>query len=286
MVVITLVVAAFLLLRGDGTGGNQAVGPGSTAFPTTATQSTPATPPTTSPSESATTGTTTAAPTRANALAQLEPFFAAAGGMDQQLRAAAQKINGEGPPWPTLSNEAARAVRAAELTAVKETVPGGMPEPLLKSVLQVYGDLATRRAAMNDFSFGWTYDPMMESPDSTLNTKTLLANLANGAAPAARFDADVATAKARATSTDAFTRARLGSRADMETYLYLEVVYKANFGCGSHGSESSGSGTGSLLPIVWTSESTGTIGGGLGAMPFEIRVEPEGTYTEDPIQVC
>ena len=106
-----------------------------------------------------------------------------------------------------------------------------------------------------------------------------LSNLGNGAAPAARFDAEVATARTRATSTAAFTRARLGSRADMETFVHLEMIYKDNFGCDNHGSPNP---LMELSPIVWTSESTGTIGNA----PFEIRLEPEGTYPEDRINVC
>jgi hypothetical protein len=283
VVVVALVVAAFLLLWGDSTGGNQA-GPGvPPASPTTSSPAIPGMPPTTSPSESATTAPTTASPTSANALAELEAFFAAAARMDAQLRAAALKINGEGPPWPTFSEGAARAVLAADLRAVAEAVPGGMPEPLLASVMAVYHDLAARRAAMNDFASSWTYDSMRESPDSTMNTEALLAHLANGVAPAARFDADVATARERATSTARFTRARFGSRGDMETYLYLEMVMKGNFGCNAHGGPDPLT---HLPPIVWTSESTGTIGDELGAVEFEIRVEPDGTYTEDPIHVC
>ena len=106
-----------------------------------------------------------------------------------------------------------------------------------------------------------------------------MSNLGNGAAPAARFDAEVATARTRATSTAAFTRARLGSRADMETFVHLEMIYKDNFGCDNHGSPNP---LMELSPIVWTSESTGTIGNA----PFEIRLEPEGTYPEDRINVC
>ena len=91
------------------------------------------------------------------------------------------------------------------------------------------------------------------------------------------------TARERATSTARFTRARFGSRGDMETYLYLEMVMKGNFGCNAHGGPDPLT---HLPPIVWTSESTGTIGDELGAVEFEIRVEPDGTYTEDPIHVC
>lgn len=275
-----VVVWLVLVTRSGGPGG----GPSASAptSPTATTQIPTASTSTRSQSSPTTTEGTSTQPSatsaRPSAYAQLGPFFVAAARMDQQLHTAAARINEAGPPWYVLGEDVARSVRAADIENVSATIPGGMPRSLLRSVMLVESELASRRAAMAHFDVAHGYESPPAGAESRFTTEALLSQLRYGFEAASRFDGDLAAARSLASSSASFARAPLGSRADMEVLLLTEYVRKGNFGC---------DGTGGFilrdLPrIVWNDASSGTIGG----LPFVIRLEPSGKYTEDPIEVC
>ncbi len=191
-----------------------------------ATTTAPGTTTTTAP----TTVTTTAAPARPSATTALQPFFTAAATLDRQLRTAAATINGSGPPWQTISADVARTVRAADLTPVANAIPAGLPRGLLRSVVLVYSDLASRRSAMATFAVATTIDPVAYPTN-----QDLLDELGNGHAGAVRFADDLAAARARAAATPAVPVLPATSRQAGEVRLYVQYVNLINSGCGTRG---------------------------------------------------
>jgi hypothetical protein len=279
LVLTALVITMVLVLRGGDPGGGPAVAPQSPTPTQTPSASASTSPPTGSTTVTATTSiVTTATSTRVTAFSQLGPFFTAASRMDTLLRTAAAKINTAGPPWYVLSEEVASSVRAANLEDVSVIIPGGMPTALRRSVMLVYSELASRRAAMNNFDIAHGFESPPPSVESNRSTEALLSQLKHGHEAASRFSTDVAAARDLASSTASFATAALGSRADMEVHLLTNYVFKANFGCASTG----GAILEELPVIVWESATSGTI----NSLPFVIRLEPSGEYTEDPINVC
>src|SRR5262245_36353383 len=200
--------------------------------------------------ESVVTTTPTAAPSEPGAIDALAPFLSAAATLDVQLREAAAAINAAGPPWTNVGPEVARLVRAAELESVAQTIPAGLPPDLQRSVILVYSDLASRRGAMTAFQY---------EPPSTF-TGTLLSELGNGHAAAARFDADLAATRALAAATPPIADVPLDSRLVAEKLLLIQDVNRGNF-CDERG----GAVFTSLPEITWVAPSwnpdaDGTIG--------------------------
>jgi hypothetical protein len=210
----------------------------------------------------------------------LTPFLAAAETLDAQLRAAATAINAGGPPWTGVSQEMADAVQAAALEPVAETIPPGLPDDLLQSVILVYSDLSSRRHAIESFS---------SAPDLPHQPIDLLAEVANGHAAAARFDDDVAALRSRAESTPPVTIGRSDSREAAETLLLVRFVELANGGCDSRG----GSVFPELPSLDWISSAAPDapdIGvpdwdGHVGGIEFSADLGPDGTW-EITIWAC
>ena len=221
---------------------------------------------TTTTSEATT--TTTAAPTTQPASPSeadtLEDFFSAAATMDQQLHAAATAINGIGPPWPSVSEQVASTVSAAELEPVTGTIPAGLPHDLLQSVILVYSDLTSRRAAMESFAHA--------HPPDEPQYRDLLEELGNGHTAAERFDADLTEARALAAAQPPVTAATPDSRATAELLVLFDYVHKANFGCDSRG----GAVITHLPTITWQTDTGGTIGE--HGMTFEATLGPDGHW--------
>ncbi|MDY7102283.1 MAG: hypothetical protein S0880_13945 [Actinomycetota bacterium] len=276
MVIVIPIVGAFIALglamlaRDDPADDGSVVA----ATTTSAAPSTTEAPATTAPSTPDTTGVpttpsvpaTTVAPTGPTAAEQLEPFFAGAAAVDAELRAAARAINASGPPWDVATEEAANHVRAADVDAVAATLPAGMPDDLMAAAILVYSDLASRRAAMQDFAnageISFDRDP--------------LSALANGHAAAERFADDLAAAEALAASTPAFDLPGPGSQATAELLLTIDYVNLANRGCDSRG----GGVITELPPIEWTSDTGGLIGGpGIEAIEFVAEPHAGGQWT-------
>jgi len=197
------------------------------------------------------TTTPTAAPSEPSAIDALAPFLSAAATLDGQLKEAAAAINRSGPPWTTnVGPEVARLVKAAELEPVAQTIPAGLPPDLLRSVILVYSDLASRRGAMTAFEY---------EPPSPF-TGTLLSELGLGHAAAARFDADLAATRALAAATPPIADVPPDSRLVAEKLLLIQDVNRSNF-CNERG----GAVFTSLPEITWGAPSwnpnaDGTIG--------------------------
>ncbi|GAB1516728.1 hypothetical protein [Actinophytocola sp. KF-1] len=241
------------------------------ASPATTSTTPPPSPIAPSSTTTSTTTSTTSAhgPTTSNpptATTNLARFFAAADKLDRQLRAAAAAINGTGPPWKTVSEPVARAVRAADLAPAATTIPAGLPRALLRSVVLVYSDLASRRYAMADFSVATSLEP-----GTNPSSDDLLRALGNGHAAAVRFAGDLAATRALAGSTPAVTTPPASSRAAAEVLLYARYVEGANGGCGSRGGEVMTE----LPAILWDGRpGDGTI----GTAPFTAGTAPDGTW--------
>lgn len=190
---------------------------------------------------------------RPSAATTLAPFFGAVSTLDRQLHTAATAINGTGPPWRTISETVATTVRAADLGPVATAIPAGLPPDLLRSVILVYSDLASRRFAMGYFSIATTIHPNAH-PNST----DLLHDLGTGHTAAARFPADLAATHTLAEATPAVTTLPETSRQAAEIQLYTRYVEEANGGCDTHG----GHIITALPPITWNGRpGNGTIAG-------------------------
>ena len=262
MAVSGVVTAVVVVANQDQETGTPAAPP--TVATSTTTPPSPIVPPSTATSTTSTQGPTTSNPP--SATTNLARFFAAAEKLDRQLRAAAAAINGSGPPWKAVSEPVARVVRAADMAPVATAIPAGLPRTLLRSVVLVYSDLASRRSAMADFSVVTTFQPGT-CPDSD----DLLRALRNGHAAAVRFAGDLAATRALAGSTPAVTAPPASSRAAAEVLLYARYVEGVNGGCGSRG----GDVMTELPAIVWDGRpGNGTI----GSTPFTAGTAADGTW--------
>jgi hypothetical protein len=240
-VVVVGVVATIVLVTGrdknPGTPSASPTGAPTTVAPTTtpATTTSPGTPTTTAPATSTSPGT-------ANATRALSGFFTAAATLDAQLHDAASAINGSGPPWTAVTEAVAKKVRAADLVPVGRAIPAGMPRDLVRSVVLVYSDLASRRYAMADFTYATGIDPRAYP-----TSDDILRNLRNGHAAAARFESDLAAARSLAAATPPFPVRSTGSRQAAEVAVLVQFVGLANGGCDSRG----GHVITTPPPIVW-----------------------------------
>lgn len=203
--------------------------------------------------------------------------------MDGQLHAAARAINAAGPPWKAISPALARTVNAADIHAIDRALPAGLPDELRLATLIVYSGLSSRRAAMESFTYIRTakeYDPSY----GHTGPEQLLAELANGAEAAHRFDADLAHLEAVARSSHAFARPSASSRAAGERFLVIDLVHKDNWGC-----DSRGGGVVTDLPrIRWTSATTGELRMPAwdSGIPFTAVRDSAGRYVAATLTVC
>lgn len=258
-----LVVGAASLAWLDG-GGDGDDAPRADQAPTTTVA--PSTAPTAGPGTQDA-GTAVPPADQPDATGVLAPFFSAAATMDDQLHAAADAINGAGPPWATVTDGVAGSVRAADPAVVARTVPAGLPDDLLRAVILVYSDLASRRAAMQSFALAGT---PYETSDA------LLAELGNGHAAATRFDSDLAAAQSLARSAPSVTVAPPDSREAAEVLLLVQYVDGSNAGCDSRG----GAVVTELPVITWESDNGGTIGSPPAGIHFEATLGPDGYQVE------
>ena len=143
---------------------------------TTATSSRPA------PSSSASSARATTPPAP-SAAGQLAAFIAAAGQADSQLRHAAALVNGDiGATSMRFTPATLAAVRALGNAPVARAIPAGLPDELLREALVVYGDLASRTAALDAVGrYGY---PGHKLPIGSPDAQAVLGCLRHGA-PAA-----------------------------------------------------------------------------------------------------
>lgn len=177
---------------------------------------------------------------------QLSAFSVAAGLADGRLQHAAALVNGDiGATSMRFKPATVAAVREVDIAPVARTIPAGLPAELLRRVLVVYGDLASRSAAFGGVrvigSSGRTLP--MDSQDAT----DVLRGLRNGAPAAASFDADLAAVHALARQMPPVAIASPHSRAAAELALRLNSIALRNF-CSY---EFGGWVPESLEPIVW-----------------------------------
>lgn len=257
LVVAAVAIAGLARNRGDGS---------DTVTRPPATTSQPATSTTGAPTSATAADATPPTTVGSSAADDLAAFFSAADAMDDQLQAAADAINGTGPPWTAISEDVATTVATADLGPVVVAIPAGLPPELLRPVILVTSDLSSRRAAMESFSYA--------GPAPRPQDRDLLAELANGHAAAGRFDGYLADARAAAEAHAPVDIAAPGSRAAAELALLVEYVRVANYGCDSRG----GAVVTELPTITWQSDSHGTIGPAEAGMEFDVTLRADGTW--------
>jgi hypothetical protein len=173
-----------------------------------------------------------AAKQRASATGQLAGFLAAATRADRQLRAAAVLVNRDiGSQHIIVDPATVAAIKAVDTQAVVQAIPGGLPPALLRSTLQVYAGLSSRRAAFNR-----VVSAAPQSPLPRTEANDLIACLGNGA-PAARFGSDLAAVRRLAGSSAPVKVAPVRSRLTAEVAIraaYLHGWNNAADGCGGY----------------------------------------------------
>ena len=277
LAVALVAVTTVLLLRDDE--GAAPSGPGAATTPATSGSATasPSQEPSSSPTEEPTqvpSSSPTEEPTQPSAAEALDPFFAAATRLDQQLKTAAAAINATGPPWEQISADVASKVRAADLGPVSRAIPAGLPHDLQESVILVLSDLTSRRMAMESFT---VVAPVLpdDSDAAHQTTAQLLDELQNGHAAAVRFDADLAAARALAAASAPIAPVPTRSRLTAEVLILVEYVRVANAGCDARG----GAVFTTLPRVVWRSvsyqpDAEGTVDG----IAFNADLRPNGTW--------
>ena len=215
------------------------------------------TPPSSQPAASSPTVTVPPKPTAADGLAA---YFAAARRASARVHAAAQAINGElgSSGTPTFSQATKNAVKRADPWFAGAYIPGGLKPDLAWAVLRVQNDLEAR---------WYAFRPVTEPFSSPGEGRSdLLRCLAGGATAAARYTADLHTARRLAAASAAFVPAKPDSRASAEVAIELQTIMLANGGCDSCG----GYLFTSMPAIIWhTSHIAGiTWGGTVGRIPF------------------
>jgi hypothetical protein len=198
---------------------------------------------------------TQSAPAAPSAADQLAGFFSAAEAADSQLRQAAALVNeGIGTTSMNFPPATLAAVKALSTKEVAQAIPAGLPTELLRQTLLVYSDLESRTVSLARVSaYSDEYPLKLSSQDG----KYVYTCLGNGAPAAARFGADLAGLRAAALAAPPVTPAAPDSRAAAELALRLLSIDKHNSGCDACG----GFVATTLAPVVWTSQSGGTING-------------------------
>ena len=198
------------------------------------------------PSRPAQASTHATAPATPSATTQLAAFFAAAACADSQLRHAAALINGDiGAQSIRFTPATIAAVRGIDLAPAAAALPAGLPAEMLREVLAVYGDLASRRGAFGGVDIYGFSDHAL--PIGGRDARSVLRGLRNGAPAAARFNGDLTAARALAQRTPPVTVAAPDSRAALELALRLDVITRRNTCSMMFG----GYAPTSLAPIVW-----------------------------------
>ena len=208
---------------------------------------------------------------RASASAQLSRFITGAERMDAALRSLAVMANGGiGPDSIDVGAGTFAAIDAIDPHRLVPDMPGGMPAVLEHRTLLVFSDLAARRYAFKALS-----ELKGQLPVSRIsqNGRFALEGLANGAAPAARFPADLAALRSSAAALPAFTPAAPSSRAAAEVALQVAYIVGQNSGC-----ESSGGWVETApVQVVWK-QGVDFLGqrvdGSIGAIAFRVDYTP------------
>ena len=137
------------------------------------------------------------------------------------------------------------AVRGIQLAPAASALPAGLPAEMLREVLVVYGDLASRTDALNGMrAYG---SSGRQLPIGSPQAQSVLRGLRNGTPAAARFNADLSAARTLAQQTPLVTVAAPDSRAALELALRLQSISLRN----SCDEDFGGYAPVSLETIVW-----------------------------------
>lgn len=199
-----------------------------------------------------------------SATTQLAAFFVAAQQADNRLHHAAALVNGDiGATSMRFTPNTLAAVRALGNTPVASAVPAGLPAGLLRDVLVVYGDLASRTAAFGGVQIYGSSGHAL--PIGGREAQEVLRGLHNGAPAAARFGTDLTAVHILAQQTPLIAIAAPDSRAAAELALRTHSINIRNSCSELFG----GWAPTELETIIWqpsthqhTSHYEGTIGGG------------------------
>lgn len=240
--VLSAVLSAGLVACGDGGDRDEAVG-----MPTTR-PSTPVPSATTTTTQSPAPEQTTSVPFAATAADQLAGYFAGAERVDGRLREVARVVNrsvtGDGASFDAAT---VAALAAADPAAIEALLPAGLPPDLLRAVLLVHSDLASRHAA-----FRWVGSGHLPPQQ----VQQLVECLPNGGPAARRFAGDLEAARTLAARTPEVPDTPASSRAAGELAVRLAALQLANTGCGACG----GAIAETLPMVVWDTDTTGRIG--------------------------
>ena len=211
---------------------------------------------------STTTSTTTRAPSAADSLAA---YFSAAEATSQALAAAARKINGGvGRDQLSFDQATVDAVAAVDPAPAAKLIPAGLEPTLLRAVLVTESELVSRFFALRFVRVG-TF------PTGQPEANQMLECLGNGASPAAKFAADLASARALAASLPPVSPPAPDSRPAAELAIRLSDIQLRNLGCESCG----GAVITDLAAIVWKQTPGDPPGDGtVGDIPFRATYSP------------
>jgi len=179
--------------------------------------------------------------------AALAPFFAAVVQTDQNLKAAAEVVNGAIRDGTiTIDRATIEAIDRGSPFAVAATIPAGLDPSVEQAVLLVYCDLVSRYGAMR----GGDCVEVGTRPLADLNADCFV----RGHEPANRTPGDVDAVYAAAAVAPANAVPDPASRESAEVLLRIEYINKANMGCGTMGSYLAMQ----PIPVDWVTEDSGT----------------------------
>jgi len=223
-----------------------------------------------------TTSTSTSTTPRRSAADDLAAYFDAARATDERLTIAARLVNaGIGPDELRFDQATVDAISAAEPKVAAAAIPAGLEPDLLRAVMLVQNDLASRHAALVRIEVG-TF------PAGEYQAQYVLTCLGNGSGAKARFTTDLAAAEAAAASAPPVVVAPADSRAAAEVAIRLQDIAIQNLGCDSCG----GAVPPELAPITWQQEpGEPPWDGRIGDLQFRARYTAENGW-EVQLNAC
>lgn len=211
--------------------------------------------------------------TSPSAATQLAAFFAAAQQADNRLHQAAALVNGNiGSTSMRFTPATLAAVHALDNAPAARTVPAGLPAGLLRQVLVVYGDLASRSAAFRGVEMYGHSGLIL--PIGSSEAQGILRGLRNGAPAAARFGSDLAAARTLAQQMPPVAIAAPDSRAAAELAVRVQSINLRNTGCGMMG----GWAPTELETVSWqpsTTQHPGRYEGTISGVRFQATHTPQ-----------
>ncbi len=196
---------------------------------------------------------TTAPPADSSLSDALAPFFAAADAADAALGAAAIAVNDSyAGDTVTFTRATVDLVGQARPSAVAAAIPAGLDPDVERATLLVYSDLESRFAALHGESCVQVGTFTRAELDPHCFTE--------GHAAAVAMQADIAAARAAASSAAPFVNAGPHSREAAEVALRVGYVDGNNEGCESHG----GFRATDPIDIVWNGDPSAVNGAASG----------------------